>query len=577
VSLADADGSGSIDYKEFVIMFSNSVTAIRQRKSAFSATPHNKSFKTPAKTAGKGAGSTHDLEPAELSLLRQLTESNWSLREAFQALDKDGNGSISRDELRARLRELEIELSFDDFQRIFGKLDVNNDGNISFSEFVARYRMQPLLSAEEAKSDVALALSTQYKTPLQAFQAACAGSVMLTRSRLKTFIRRLGLVLHSGALEELCDSVDNFSNTHTANTSAKTDACTRNELGPDHLSFVDFMQLFRLNAPAETLALGREQSRDISRSEDSLYADGADLGVTTSISDLEQALRERIRAKYGTLKSAFAQIDKNSNGVISRQELREALTRPPLNLGFDASTIEAIIQHADEDGNGKIDFIEFLQMFSYGAYQDERRQRSQERRKSTSNASSQKSLFGGRAAAAAVGFVAPPLQPLALSRFWTMLQHNFSNLSSAFDFLCGTRKQLSVKGSGRKSLECKEQDFFAGVARLELQHRLGQAAASDSGSAVARESTLSPSKRQRRLSPSKEANSPLLRSSWPNPCLKGVQGRGGRGALSQSLLDLHQHPSRHVLAVLVGCPASISLQVCDKKQINTQRGLNKSM
>jgi Ca2+-binding EF-hand superfamily protein len=565
VSLADADGSGSIDYKEFVIMFSNSVTAIRQRKSAFSASPHNKSFKTPAKTAGKGGGSTNDLEPAELSLLRQLTESNWSLREAFQALDKDGNGSISRDELRARLRELEIELSFDDFQRIFAKLDVNNDGNISFSEFVARYRMQPVLSAQEAKSDVALALSTQYKTPLQAFQAACAGSVMLTRSRLKTFIRRLGLVLHSGALEELCDNVDNFSNTHTANTSAKTDAGARNELGSDQLSFVDFMQLFRLNAPTETLALGREQSRAFSRSEDSLYADGA----TNSISSLEQALRERIRAEYGTLKSAFAQIDKNSNGVISRQELREALTRPPLNLGFDASTIEAIIQHADEDGNGKIDFIEFLQMFSYGAYQDERRQRLHERRRSASNVSLQKSHFSGLA----ISRPAPPLQPLALSRFWTMLQHNFPNLSSAFDFLCGTRKQISVKGSGRKSVECTEQDFEAGVARLELQHRLGQAAASDSGSAVDRESTLSPSKRQRKLSPSKEANYPLLRSSWPNPCLKGVQGRGGRGALSQSLLDLHQHPSRHVLAVLVGCPASISPQVCGKKQDKLPRTL----
>ncbi len=573
MSLADADGSGTIDYKEFVIMFSNTVAAIRQRKSAFSASPHNKSFKTPAKTAGKGAGSTNDLEPAELSLLWQLTESNWSLREAFQALDKDGNGSISRDELRSRLRELEIELSFDDFQRIFAKLDVNNDGNISFPEFVARYRMQPLLSAQEAKSDVALALSTQYKTPLQAFQAACAGSVMLTRSRLKTFIRRLGLVLHSGAVEELCDNVDNFSNTHTANASAKTDAGARNELGSDNLSFVDFMQLFRLNAPTETLALSREQWRAISRSESSLYADGADLGVTDSISNLEQALRERIRAEYGTLKSAFAQIDKDSNGVISPQELREALTRPPLNLGFDASTIDAIIQHADEDGNGKIDFIEFLQMFSYGAYQDERRQRLHERRRSVSNVSLQKSHLGGLA----LPLPAPPLQPLALSRFWIMLQQKFTDLSSAFDFLCGTRKQLSVKGPGRKSFECKEQDFKAGVARLELQHRLGQAAASDSGSAVERESTLSPSKRQRRLSPSKEAHSPLLRSSWPNPCLKGVHGGGGRGALSQSLLDLHQHPNRHVLVVLVGCPASISQQVCGKKQINTQGRLNKSM
>lgn len=91
------------------------------------------------------------------------------------------------------------------------------------------------------------------------------------------------------------------------------------------------------------------------------------------LSQLQEALRERIRAVYGTLKTAFAAIDKDRKGVISRKELRDALTTPPLNLGLDAPTINAIIEQADVDGNGKIDFLEFSQMFSYGKYQDELR------------------------------------------------------------------------------------------------------------------------------------------------------------------------------------------------------------
>jgi len=50
------------------------------------------------------------------------------------------------------------------------------------------------------------------------------------------------------------------------------------------------------------------------------------------------------------------------SGAISRKELREALTTAPLDLGWHAGTIDAIIDRADADKNGRIDFLEFSQV-----------------------------------------------------------------------------------------------------------------------------------------------------------------------------------------------------------------------
>ena len=66
-------------------------------------------------------------------MLQQLTECSWSLRDAFCALDRDGNGVIPSSELRTRLRDLGIELTFDETRRILKKVDTDNDGQVSFS------------------------------------------------------------------------------------------------------------------------------------------------------------------------------------------------------------------------------------------------------------------------------------------------------------------------------------------------------------------------------------------------------------------------------------------------------------
>lgn len=60
------------------------------------------------------------------------------------------------------------------------------------------------------------------------------------------------------------------------------------------------------------------------------------------------------------LREAFAVFDKDGNGFISPEELKSAL----LNLGekLEDQEVMAMIKAADRDGNGQIDYEEFIAM-----------------------------------------------------------------------------------------------------------------------------------------------------------------------------------------------------------------------
>ena len=534
ITHADADGSGGIDYKEFVAMFSKSIAAIRERKAVLALqhqlpAQQHRSAADAAASPQRLAGplSWDELDGAEQEMLRQLTECSWSLGDAFRALDKDGAGFIPSAELRGRLQQVGIELCVSDMQRIIAKVDANNDGQISFKEFVRRYRLHEVQSAAEAKADTVLALSAAYSSPLQAFEAACGGATLLTRKRLKQFVRSLGLHLTADAIQELCSTLD-----APAAAAAASPPCSRSSLSPAaqsptlgskpadaYVSFFEFLRLFGLDTAGMTECTASSQ----------------DLMV-----HLEQALRVRIRACYGTMQTAFKAIDRDSNGVITPEELRAALTSPPLNLGFDAATIALIVRRADTDNNGDIDFVEFSQMFSYGRLHDHRRRQRQLRRQAS--LSSTRALTAPRAPA-------EPLVPAALDRFWTLLQTHLADLNLAFLFLSSCSDlHLAADGAvpapdaaraahaAAKHDSLSEPAFLQGVACLELLHRLRAAA------------------------PANAAGPPATRKSWPggSASLRGPAiFRGARTRVSLQAGGALLPECPRLLAVLAGCPASI--------------------
>merc|ERR1711937_751336 len=69
------------------------------------------------------------------------------------------------------------------------------------------------------------------------------------------------------------------------------------------------------------------------------------------------------------LREAFAEFDQNSDGYISKEELGEVMK----NFGHLATNeeLESMIKYADKEGNGLVDFKEFLNLMEYNCLVDD--------------------------------------------------------------------------------------------------------------------------------------------------------------------------------------------------------------
>lgn len=88
----------------------------------------------------RGAVSYQEFVAANLQLCNFEYEEN--IRAAFDKLDEDGNGYITRDELSKAL-ELHHNLTEEEIDNIVDEVDVNGDGNIDYPEFLAMIKASP--------------------------------------------------------------------------------------------------------------------------------------------------------------------------------------------------------------------------------------------------------------------------------------------------------------------------------------------------------------------------------------------------------------------------------------------------
>ncbi|XP_077987328.1 uncharacterized protein LOC144441933 [Glandiceps talaboti] len=73
---------------------------------------------------------------AKMSKIMKVPSTEEDIREAFRVFDVDGNGYITLDELRHVMAILGQGLTDQDIDEKIGKCDTNDDGKLSYEEFV---------------------------------------------------------------------------------------------------------------------------------------------------------------------------------------------------------------------------------------------------------------------------------------------------------------------------------------------------------------------------------------------------------------------------------------------------------
>ncbi|KAJ2773363.1 hypothetical protein IWQ56_001023 [Coemansia nantahalensis] len=165
INEVDMDGNGEIDFDEFVGMMerqrARTFITDAELETVFNKVDEDKDGSISDRQAhaavkllgyalddkpvaavlnGAAAKPTLDLA-AFTALVRALPplpeDPDAEYKEAFNVFDKDGNGRISKTELRQVMVSLGENLNDDEIDAMFGEADTNKDDAISFDEFKA--------------------------------------------------------------------------------------------------------------------------------------------------------------------------------------------------------------------------------------------------------------------------------------------------------------------------------------------------------------------------------------------------------------------------------------------------------
>ncbi|KAK4153256.1 hypothetical protein C8A00DRAFT_34027 [Chaetomidium leptoderma] len=117
-------------------------------------------------------------------------------KEVFEIFDKDGTGDITADELGQVMRELGLNPSDSELRDIVNEADLNDDGSISFDEFLA-------LMSQSVKE-----LDTEQEL-LSAFRVFDKdGSGTISSDELRGVLKSLGENLTDAEVEEMIQLAD---------------------------------------------------------------------------------------------------------------------------------------------------------------------------------------------------------------------------------------------------------------------------------------------------------------------------------------------------------------------------------
>ena len=296
-----------------------------------------------------------------------------SIRHAFREMDTDGNGLLSRRELREALWKLDIDMDDDAFDEMVAAIDTDQSGEISFVEF-KRYFTSGLDVGTDAVSSSSSITLSEASAPMGVIQSMpLVQCVALIQDKVRARLQ--------GGPAELRRAFQFFD----TNGSGKID---RDEFiaglkhrcglvfapalmgriwlhfteGGGGLSAIDYNAFCRTvcGSSQDDDTTFNSASRSLSR------ATANDMGNTT------QFIRRRIREHWKDLRRDlnFAVVnDPAGDGLITAEALRSVLYRYNIILQ-DETFASLVLELSDPNKHGRISHERFLSQFGNGSPED---------------------------------------------------------------------------------------------------------------------------------------------------------------------------------------------------------------
>lgn len=132
-------------------------------------------------------------------------------REAFRLFDKDGDGSITRDELGRFMRSLGQFARAEELQQMLQEVDADGDGNVSFEEFVdiawsAGAGAREVWGEDDGKLTTEEQEERELRDAFRVFDKHNRG--FITASDLRAVLQCLGEDLLEDEIEDMIKEVD---------------------------------------------------------------------------------------------------------------------------------------------------------------------------------------------------------------------------------------------------------------------------------------------------------------------------------------------------------------------------------
>ena len=118
------------------------------------------------------------------------------IRQAFSSFDKDGNGAITLEEINKAFDSLHKHYSENNIKHVLAHVDLNQDGYITFHEFLSLYKR--LLQKERQERKM--------KKAFQIFDSDNSGHISL--NELKNVMEQVGGELNELELNQMLKKAD---------------------------------------------------------------------------------------------------------------------------------------------------------------------------------------------------------------------------------------------------------------------------------------------------------------------------------------------------------------------------------